>query len=233
MAAPAASNPASAKPSASPASPGQAKSGDGKDAPQVDPGNRPMLVYEAQLGVLVDESKLAATIERVIDIAESAGGYLVGRTDQTVSVRVPSARLRTALADIERLGTVTRRSVTAQDVADQYHDLDVRLKSLEAVRDRLSQFLSRASNMSEAMTIAAQLDQVAQQIDQVKGQMQLLRTRAAFSLVQVQLQPTPRTIVSGPAQQPPKPPAPRPAPLPVEWLHRLGLDSLTHLDDER
>lgn len=190
-----------------------------------------MLIYEAQVGVLVDESKLAETIEKIIDVAESAGGYLVGRTDQTVSVRVPSGRLRTALADIEPLGTVTRRSVTAQDVSDQFHDLEVRLKSLEAVRERLSQFLSRASNMSEAMTIAAQLDQVAQQIDQVKGQMQLLRTRAAYSLIQVQLQPRPRTLVADPAPQPPpKTPDPRPATLPVEWLHRVGLDSLTRLD---
>ncbi len=206
----------------------QAKSGDAKDESPVQSEARPMLIYEARVGVLVDEDKLADTIEKIIDAAESKGGYLVSRGDQVVSVRVPSQQLRAALAEIEPLGRVTRRSVTAQDVSDQFHDLEVRLKSLEAVRDRLQQFLSRAANMSEAMTIAAQLDQVAQQIDQVKGQMQLLRARSAYSLIEVSLQAKPRAVVAEP-RDPPKPPQARPVSLPVSWLHRVGLDSLTQL----
>lgn len=224
-----AAQPATKAASAPASAPQRAKTSADRTPLPGEPNVRPMLVYEAQVGVLVDESRVADTIEKIIDAAESKGGYLVSRSDQAVSVRVPSSQLRAALADIEPLGRVTRRSVTAQDVSDQYHDLEVRLKSLEAVRERLVQFLSRASNMSEAMTIAAQLDQVAQQIDQVKGDMQLLRTRAAYSLIQVSVQPKPPVVVAQP-QPPPQPPTARPARLPVDWLHRVGLDSLTRLD---
>lgn len=223
---------ASPKPSTSPSTTPQAKSGGAKDdAAPVESGARPMLIYEAQVGLMVEESRLPDTIEKIIDAAETKGGYLVSRGDQAVSVRVPSQQLRAVMAELAPLGQVVRRSVTAQDVSDQFHDLEVRLRSLEAVRDRLQQFLSRASNMSEAMTIAAQLDQVAQQIDQVKGQMQLLRTRSAYSLLQVTLQAKPRAVVVTP-QEEPKPPEARPSRLPVEWLGKVGLDSLTTLGSD-
>ena len=203
----------------------QGKTGAEKTEPITTDANRPLLIYEAEVGLRVEHATVAKTIEQVIDIAEQSGGYLISRNDQRVQVRVPSQSLRECMGSIEARGEVTRRSVTAQDVSEQYHDLEVRLRSLEAVRDRLEQFLSRATNVSEAMTIAKQLDAVGQQIDQVKGRMKYLRTRAAYSLLSVSITEKPEVVTVEPAP----PPAPKAARLPVPWLHEVGIDTLTRL----
>jgi hypothetical protein len=221
--------PAPATPVANGPSPRLAKSGDDK-APRLDPAAMPMLIYEADLGVQVRRESFAESIERAIDVSESVGGYLLSRSDTSVRLRIPSRSFRAALKELEKLGAVTRRSVTAQDVSEQFHDLEVRLKNLESVRNRLEQFLARAVNVSEAMTVGKELENVTRQIDEIKGRMQFLKTRAAYSLVTIAFEPKPVDAVAKQAAGPPPPPPARPAKLPVEWLRGVGLDGLLRLD---
>lgn len=214
-----------ASPSA--ASDQQAKSAG--DRPKLDPASAPLLIYQGALALEVPKSDMSTVLERAIDVSESFGGYLVSRSDAGAELRVPSQSFRPALKALAELGHVTRRSVSAQDVSEEYHDLGVRLKNLEAVRDRLEQFLARATNVDEALRVGQELAKVASQIDQIKGRMQYLKTRAAYSSIVLSLQPEPeKKIVAKPA--PPIAPPARPARMPVTWLGRVGLNRLLTLD---
>jgi Domain of unknown function (DUF4349) len=198
------------------------------DEPKLEEGAKPLLIYQGALGIEVPKADLAPTIEKAIDVAESFGGFILTRNDTSVELRVPSAHFREATLELGKLGRVTRRSVTAQDVSEEFHDLGVRLKNLESVRARLEQFLSRATNVDEALRVGKELETVAQQIDQIKGRMQYLKTRATYSLISIALTPKPEAapIV---AKDPPMPP-PRRARMPVTWLRKVGLDGLLDLE---
>lgn len=199
------------------------------DSPKLDELAKPLLIYEGALGVQVDKSDLSGVLEKSIDVAEAHGGYLVSRTDTVVQLRVPSTHFRLALREIAALGDVTRRSVSAQDVSEQYHDLEVRLKNLEAVRNRLEQFLVRATNVDEALRVGKELENVVRQIDEAKGRMQFLKTRASYSLITLTLTPAPEKapVVAGGGKSH-TPPA-RPLRMPVKWLKKVGLAGLLEL----
>ncbi|HMR07056.1 MAG TPA: DUF4349 domain-containing protein [Polyangiaceae bacterium] len=200
----------------------QAKSAPG--APKLDPTLAPLLIYEGALQLDVPAASMTESVEAVIDAAEGLGGFLLKRTDSHVEVRVPSQHFRTAMKAISKLGDATGRSVTAQDVSEEFHDLAVRLKNLEAVRDRLEQFLARTKNVQEALQVGKELNSVAQQIDQIKGRMQFLKTRAAYSVIRVTLRAkqSEKKIVRGPD---PVPPA-SPRKLQVDWIGRVGIGDL-------
>ena len=200
-------------------------------APKLDDAQKPLLVYEGGLGVRVPKADLADRLEKAIDVAEAHGGYLVSRTDSGAQLRVPSQRFRAALKDLGALGEVTRRSVAAQDVSEQYHDLEVRLKNLESVRARLEQFLARAANVDEALRVGKELEGVVRQIDEAKGRMQYLKTRAAYSLITLTLEPAAdkAPVVATGDKPVPTPPA-RPLRMPVKWLGAVGLDQLLSLE---
>ncbi len=224
MAAPA---PSPASPSAEPASstkPGAAQAKTAPDGPKIDPGQPPLLIYEGGLGLDVPGASMHESVEAVIDAAESLGGFLLKRSNSQVEVRVPSRHFREAMKRIAKLGDVSNRSVTAQDVSEEYHDLSVRLKNLEAVRNRLEQFLARTKNVTEALTVGKELDKVARQIDQIKGRMQFLKTRAAYSVIRVSLHAkrSEKKIVRGPK------PTPKATPrrLQVDWLRKVGVSDL-------
>jgi Domain of unknown function (DUF4349) len=220
---------APARPSLGSASPAKAKTGDG---PKLDDAAKPLLIYEGALGMEVTKSDIPSTIERTIDIAEKLGGYLVSRNDQNVQVRVPSGAFRDAMKQIGALGSVTRRSVGAQDVSEEHHDLGIRLKNLESVRNRLEQFLARATNVDEALRVGKELEAIVLQIDQIKGRMQYLETRASYSLVNLTLAAKPEPSIVAKTEGKVTPPAPRTLRMPVSWLHRVGLEQLLDLEAE-
>jgi hypothetical protein len=194
----------------------------------------PLLIYTANMRLEVPEQDVAPTIERIIEGAVSLGGYLAGRTDNSVTVRIPSRLFREGLADVEQLGEVKSRQVSAQDVSEEYHDLDVRLHNLRALRQRLESFLERATSIEEALRVQSELERVAMQIDQAEGRLRFLRSRVAFSVVAVQVDAAPVVVEAPPAEvvveaPPPPPPPPRRLALPIEWLEDTGLGRLLDL----
>ena len=190
-----------------------------------------MVIYTGEVHMQADEERLAATLDQVIDVAESLGGHLAGRTDGSVVVKVPSARFREAMTKLEPLGIVTHRSVTAQDVTAEFHDAEVRLQNLKATRQRLQEFLAKASNIPDTLTVERELERVAQEIDVLEGRLRFLRERASYSQITVQVTAKPKPVL---AKDPPPPPPPPPAAqrvldLPVEWFGKLGVDRLLNL----
>lgn len=205
-----------------------ASSKKGKEAPQADGRAASLVVYTGQLAMLTENGKMPESIDAIIDVAESLGGGLMGRRDDGVDIRVPSAQFRAALKGIEKVAPVTARSVKADDVTEQVHDLEVRLSNLKATQKRLQDFLSRAQNVNEALTVGRELERVAQEIDVIEGRVGFLRNRASFSQISVALREKPKEqplVVVTPPPPPPKVIPPSEVPnLPVPWLERLGVD---------
>jgi len=188
----------------------------------------PLLIYTGGLGMEVaDQPAIAPTIDKIIDLAEGMGGYLGSRTDTSVTIRVPSARFRDALTAIEKLGDVKRRNVNAQDVSEEYHDLEVRLANLKSVQKRLQEFLARAQNVSDALQVERELERIGREIDQIEGRMRFLRARATFSTITVDLSPKSKNQIVANGGTPPPPP--RGIELPIDWIARVGLESLMTL----
>ena len=192
----------------------------------------PLLIYVGDLAMLVvEEAALPKTIDSIIDTAESLGGYLAGRKDTSVQVRVPSSRFRESLQLLEKLGEITHRSVTADDVSEQYSDLEVRLANLKATQKRLHDFLSKSGTIADMLVVGQELERVSGQIEAIEGKMRFLRSRAAFSVVTVNLSVKPKPIaVIAKDDKPPPPPPPRAIALPIIWLPRVGLDTLLNLN---
>ncbi|MFO0627212.1 MAG: DUF4349 domain-containing protein [Polyangiales bacterium] len=194
------------------------------------PAAAPMLIYTAEFALRVERERFGDVLDRVLANARERGGYLVSRNDTSIQVRVPSARFHESVTAVEGSGEVLRRNVAASDVSEEFHDAEVRLQNLRAVRQRLEEFLRRAGSMAEALQVERELERVTAEIDRLQGRMRFLSARVAFSLISVALEPRP-TVIAAPRTQEVVPPR-RVLNLPVRWLHELGLDRLLNLSGE-
>ncbi len=202
---------------------------DAKNAKNAGPSVRaPVIIYHGDLKMLADEDAIPKTIDRVIDVAEELGGHLAGRKDTSVQIKVPSASFRDALTKIEGIGGVTSRSVSADDVSEEFHDLEVRLANLRATRQRMQELMAKANAVTDMLTVERELERVAGEIDRITGRLEFLRTRAAMSIIAVELRAKPKAapIVK---HDPPPPPPPRAANLPIPWVQTIGIDPLLSL----
>jgi hypothetical protein len=207
---------AKAEPDARIAQAGQGQAG-GSSSPKVAtdaPHGTTMLIYTATLHLAVFQ--VEQQMNAVERIAREAGGYLSVRNDTEITIRVPRGKFEPALHAIEKLGDVVHRSVTAQDVTDEYVDLEIRLKNNRAVRDRLQALLDKAG-VKEAIEIQKELARVTEEIERMEGRLKLLKDKIAFSSITVSFQPVDTQPVRDATI------------LPFPWLQDLGLSSLLNV----
>lgn len=155
--------------------------------------------------LVIKSADLSLEVERVTD-AEAAiraqvarlGGYVVkvenSGTDENltthITFRVPAARFDDALGGVQGLAKkVASRTISGDDVTEEFVDLDSRLRNLEATRDRLLTFLDKATRVEDALSVNNSLSEVQGQIEQAKGRMQYLKQNAALSTITVYLIP--------------------------------------------
>jgi CYTH domain-containing protein len=151
----------------------------------------------------VFETKKA--IDAVEELARSRGGYLVSRSDQSVTVRVPTKLFQGTLEGVSKVGDELHREVNVRDVTEQYADLEIRLKNAEAVRQRLEALLAKAGKVEDALAVERELER-------------LLSELVAFSTITANFQPRPRDQVGNEVR------------LPFPWLGELGLVPLLNLE---
>jgi len=183
------------------------------DAP-VAPLNK-QLIYEANLNLAVFE--VGRALDSVDRMSREMGGYLVNRSDQQITVRVPSQRFRDALQKVIAFGDVLSQNVSVQDVTDQFFDLQARIRNARAVRDRLAELLKKSVNIEEALSVERELRRIGDELEQMEGQLKRLSELIAFSTLTVHFQPPPRDPVDQVVR------------LPFPWLGDLGLSNLLRL----
>ena len=176
----------------------------------------PLLIYTAQVHLAVFETEQA--LGEAEKIMRDARGYLVQRTTRNITVRVPAEKFQGALAAVLDLGDVLHQDVKARDVTDEFHDVQTRLRTLEALRGRLEELLARADKVEDALAVERELGRIVTEIERLKGRLKLMRELVAFSTITVELRPrAEKTTISSDFY------------LPFPWLQSLGLGELLSL----
>jgi hypothetical protein len=161
-----------------------------------------LVIRNANLSITVDSVREAEVAVRAK--AAELGGYVVSSQTSgdeqysfaTVVFRVPAQRFDEALAGVQGLARrVHSRTVTGDDVTEEYVDLEARLRTLEATRDRLLELLERSQRVEDALSVNTALTDVQGQVELVKGRMQYLKQSASLSTITVELQPVPVTPI--------------------------------------
>jgi hypothetical protein len=179
-------------------------------------GRTPVLIYTANLTMAVFE--VQPGLEAVESAARELGGFLAKQSNNTIVVRVPAARFHEALGRLEKLGDVTNRHIEAQDVTQEYLDLELRIKSARSVRERLEQLLSRAVKVEDSIAIEKELERVMSEIERMEGRLKYLRDQAQYSTITVRFDSRAKELVAKDTFK-----------LPFPWLEQLGLGRLLEL----
>lgn len=175
---------------------------------------RPLLIYQADLGLGV--FRVQENLDKIEKMALGVGGYLVTRSEQSITVRVPAGDFESTVEAVLKLGDVHRRQIVAQDVTAEFSDLQIRLKNALAVRERLQELLQKAQDVKEALKVEEELGRVAEQIELLKGRLKYLHEVTSFSTVSVEFSERSAPIDAR-------------VELPFGWLRELGLNSLLRL----
>lgn len=215
-----------AAPVEEPAAPGvEVASADGKTLGDVSASpyraNR-LIIKNGEMNLMVVD--VDRSIDQATDIAVNSGGYIVSSRTwfdgelkfATLTMGVPVEQFEAVQRQLRAIAaTVLSDTASGQDVSDEYVDLQSRLTNLEATAARTREFLAQAKNVEEALKVNEQLSALEAEIEQIKGRMNYLKDRAAFSTMVVNLEPQRPT------------PTPTPTATPVAWMPDKTFEAAT------
>lgn len=180
--------------------------------PEVDPARTERLVvYNAVMNVVVE--RISDSLNKIKTVAENMGGYMQEMSAGSIALKIPAQKFNEAIAEVEKLGEVTRKEVKGTDVTEEMRDLDIRLRNAEEVRQKLLKLLERAEQVDDALRVEKELERITEQIELLKGRIAYLRNKVAFcTLTIVFNSPIPQEDVTSAT--------------PFRWVHELG-DGMT------
>ena len=141
------------------------------------PAGRKM-TYSTRLVINVPDT--VKGVKAASSIAEKYSGYTEFSDNSTANVKVPVEKAQTALKDFENIGTVTSKTITANDVTEHYSDTKVRLDNLRRLQKRLSELLSRANRVEDILRIERELSRVTTDLERHQARMNVLEKQIAM-----------------------------------------------------
>jgi uncharacterized protein DUF4349 len=137
----------------------------------------------------VSQQVLAVTdgVNGIVDNSSVSSGD-ANQGGATFTLRIPSAKLPTALAQLSKLAHVRSRSETGEDITDTFSASRARVAQALAERQSLLKQLANATTANQAESIRAQLRINGQAIDQARAALKDVRTRANYATVELSVQ---------------------------------------------
>jgi hypothetical protein len=194
------------------------------------------IIKDATLSLEVESVPLS--LSRLDGIAAQSGGYVLEtQTDGSdpswkranIRMAVPVDQFEIARQRIREAAVkVLTEQASGVDVSQEYVDVQSQIANLEATQARVRQFLEQSNTVEEALKVNAELTRIEGDLSQLKGRMQYLSQRSAFSTIAVALQePEPKATVTATPTVTPTP-TPRPPWQPGQSTRR-AVDSLSGL----
>ena len=150
-------------------------------------------VQKADLNIRVQD--VTAAVDKIMALCNENGGYTVSsriyKADERISgklaVKVPQANLLSVITFISTMGEVTDKTITAQDVTEEYYDAQARLKVLKTKEERLVSLMDKAASVTEIISIENELSKTRSEIEVLTGRLQYLTNATEYSLINITL----------------------------------------------
>jgi hypothetical protein len=167
------------------------------------------VIRNADLQLEADDTR--AAIDRIVALVEAAGGFVADATvnpvedpeDQptaSMTLRIPSAELSRVMNQIkDSVQKVVSESQSADDVTEQFIDLEARLTNLEALEVELRALLTEVRQQPDAdpdklLRVFKEVAAVRGQIEQIQGQLDYLENVVDLATLSIALTPTPAVV---------------------------------------
>jgi hypothetical protein len=151
------------------------------------------IVYQANLRLVVtDFANLESEVSRIV---REHDGYLANASIDRTSgeqrsgnwqARIPTDRFDSFLEAASKLGVPESRAQTAQDVTEEFVDLEARISNQKRLEERILQLLDQKEGaIKDVIAVEQELARVRGEIERMEGRLRFLSNRAELTTVAI------------------------------------------------
>ncbi|MEW5676485.1 DUF4349 domain-containing protein [Flavobacterium enshiense] len=129
-----------------------------------------------------------ALVKHKASIQNDDSGKDYASSYRNVTVRVPNASFDAFIADISQgVKHFDRKEISAEDVTEEYVDVEARLKAKKILEKRYFELLSKANKVSEMLEIERELSKIREEIEAKEGRLKYLQHQVAMSTIHLEM----------------------------------------------
>ncbi|WP_051541872.1 DUF4349 domain-containing protein [Clostridium lundense] len=143
------------------------------------------------------------TIKEIISKVNSIGGYVESSNingnkiedenssenrTASLTLRIPEKKLEEFMSSVGTLGNVLNKSLTGEDITDQYFDNEAHLKALKIQEDRLLELLKKSGELKDILEIEKELTRVRYEVENLTGSLKKFDSLIQYSTINIKLQ---------------------------------------------
>jgi hypothetical protein len=151
------------------------------------------IIYEADVQLVVED--FAQTEKQVPDAVKRHGGYLAEVTiDRTQGrrltgrwvARIPVDQYEAFLAELSKLGVPESFHQRAQDVTEEFVDLEARIANKRQLEERVLQLLEESQgSIKDILEVERELERVRTEVEQMDGRLRYLTNRTDLTTITI------------------------------------------------
>ncbi|MFT6971621.1 MAG: flagellar biosynthesis chaperone FliJ [Roseivirga sp.] len=108
------------------------------------------------------------------------------RLESNYTIRVPKLAFKTFFDVLKPMAKkIESQSINAQNVTEQFIDIESRLKNRKALEERYREILKQAKNVNDILNIERQLNQIRSEIESQEGRLKYLNDQVDMSTIQL------------------------------------------------
>ncbi|MCQ2586116.1 MAG: DUF4349 domain-containing protein [Treponema sp.] len=129
---------------------------------------------------------------RIGEWATKFGGYITNSWESERSanytVKIPAEKFEDAFNESKTYGKFLNGNINADDITDQYYDLETRLEAKKILRERLENYLKNAKETKELLNIEKELNSAVSEIESMEGRLRRMKDQVSYSTITINLQ---------------------------------------------
>ena len=151
------------------------------------------IIYEADISLIVKD--VSAVETQISALLQQHDGYVAESTiDRTQGeqlsgrwrVRIPVEQFDTFLDEVSKLGVAESRHQTAQDVTEEFVDLEAQISNKKKLEERIVKLVEDSTGeIKDVIEVERELARVRGEIEQMEGRLRFLTNRTELTTVSI------------------------------------------------
>lgn len=100
-------------------------------------------------------------------------------------IKLPPEHFMTLLDELNTIGKVESKSITEEDVTEEYYDVKARLVNARKVQDRLFGILKKANKVEDILKVEKEIERVGEKIEVLEGKIRYFDSKVDYSRITI------------------------------------------------
>ena len=145
--------------------------------------------------VTIRSPEVKEAYDRALLLAKKYDGIIVNsstskweeREEALIEIKIPPKHFMTVLDEIKAIGDIESKSISEEDVTEEYYDIQARLRNKRKVRERLFDLLRKAYRVKEVLEVEREIERVGEEIERLEGRLRYLDSKTDYARIHITL----------------------------------------------